>query len=107
MRNERSIYVYADFLSHQNELIGKLYASEAKGREFYSFEYDPEWLAHEPALLDPDLQLYKGRQYVNDDKNIFGLFADSCPDRWGRHCGNWKPLRRHLRMKIPIWRKNG
>ena len=20
----------------------------------------------------------------NDDKNIFGIFADSCPDRWGR-----------------------
>lgn len=21
---------------------------------------------------------------MNDDKNIFGVFADSCPDRWGR-----------------------
>ena len=28
--------------------------------------------------------MYNGRQYVNDDKNIFGVFADSCPDRWGR-----------------------
>lgn len=28
--------------------------------------------------------MYRGRQYVADDKNIFGIFADSCPDRWGR-----------------------
>jgi serine/threonine-protein kinase HipA len=84
MNGEKTIYVYADFLSFQNELIGKLYASETKGREFYSFEYDPKWLLHEGTFLDPDLQLYRGRQYVSDDKNIFGLFADSCPDRWGR-----------------------
>ncbi len=84
MDTEKTIYVYADFLSFQNELIGKLYVSGRKGREFYSFEYDPKWLLHEGMFLDPDLQLYRGRQYVNDDKNIFGLFSDSCPDRWGR-----------------------
>lgn len=84
MNDEKVIYVYADFLTYHNELIGKLYASGTKGREFYSFEYDAEWLSHEGTFLDPDLQLYKGRQYVNDNKNIFGLFADSCPDRWGR-----------------------
>ena len=84
MSDEKIIYVYADFLPYHNELIGKLYASGMKGREFYSFEYDSEWLLHEGTPLDPDLQLYKGRQYINDDKNIFGLFADSCPDRWGR-----------------------
>ena len=84
MNDEKIIYVYADFLPYHNELIGKLYASGTKGREFYSFEYDAKWLSHEGTFLDPDLQLYKGRQYVNDNKNIFGLFADSCPDRWGR-----------------------
>ena len=84
MNDEKVIYVYADFLPYHNELIGKLYASGTKGREFYSFEYDAKWLSHEGTFLDPDLQLYKGRQYVNDNKNIFGLFADSCPDRWGR-----------------------
>ena len=26
-------------------------------------------------VLDPDLQLYRGRQYINDDKNIFGIFT--------------------------------
>ncbi len=23
-------------------------------------------------------------QFINDDKNIPGVFADLCPDRWGR-----------------------
>lgn len=84
MNDEKIIYVYADFPPYHSELIGKLYVSGTKGREFYSFEYDEEWISHEVTFLDPDLKLYKGRQYVNDDKNIFGLFADSCPDRWGR-----------------------
>ena len=34
-------------------------------------------------MLDPDLALYKGRQYPIN-KNTFGIFADSSPDRWGR-----------------------
>lgn len=84
MNNEKTIYVYADFLSHQKELIGKLYVSMTRGKEFYSFEYNPEWLVREETFLDPDLQLYKGRQYTDNDKNIFGVFSDSCPDRWGR-----------------------
>jgi serine/threonine-protein kinase HipA len=81
---EKVIYVYADFLSYKDELMGKLYVSGTRGREIYSFEYDSEWLSHEKRFFDPDLQLYMGRQYVGDDKKIFGLFADSCPDRWGR-----------------------
>lgn len=84
MKSEKVIYVYADFLPYHNDLVGRLYVSGAKGRENYSFEYDNEWLLHEKIFFDPDLQLYKGRQYINDDKRIFGLFADSCPDRWGR-----------------------
>ena len=51
-----------------------------------SFEYDEEWLADltNNATLDPDVGLYKGRQYAPADKTMFGMFADSCPDRWGR-----------------------
>lgn len=33
---------------------------------------------------DPDLRMFKGRQYVSVDKLMFGVFEDSCPDRWGR-----------------------
>ena len=36
MNDEKVINVYADFLPYHNELIGKLYASGTKGREFYS-----------------------------------------------------------------------
>ena len=84
MEKEKKIYVFADFLSFSNELVGTMYVSQTRGKEFYSFEYDENWLEHKKMLLDPDLQLYKGRQYITDDKNIFGVFADSCPDRWGR-----------------------
>ena len=57
-----------------------------RGQETFSFEYDPAWLssAESSFSLDPDLALYRGRQYVPLDKRLFGLFADSCPDRWGR-----------------------
>lgn len=84
MEKEKKIYVFADFLPFQNELIGTIYVSQTRGKEFYSFEYEQSWLEKGNMMLDPDLQLYKGRQYINDDKNIFGVFADSCPDRWGK-----------------------
>ena len=84
MQKEKKIYVFADFLPFQNELIGTIYVSQTRGKEFYSFEYVESWLEKGNRILDPDLQLYKGRQYINDDKNIFGVFADSCPDRWGK-----------------------
>lgn len=84
MENEMKIYVFADFLTYQNDLIGIIYVSQTRGKEFCSFEYDGQWLEKQNMVLDPDLQLYKGRQYINDDKNIFGMFADSCPDRWGQ-----------------------
>ena len=84
MEKEKKIYVFADFLSFSNELVGTMYVSQTRGKEFYSFEYNEKWLENKKMLLDPDLQLYKGRQYITDEKNIFGVFADSCPDRWGR-----------------------
>lgn len=84
MEKEKAIYVFADFRPFHNELIGTIYVSQTRGKEFYSFEYEQSWLENQHMILDPDLQLYKGRQYKNDDKNIFGVFADSCPDRWGR-----------------------
>lgn len=51
-----------------------------------SFEYDEEWLKDLPnnVSLDPDLRMFKGRQYAPADKSMFGVFEDSCPDRWGR-----------------------
>ena len=96
MEKEKVIYVFADFPPFHNELIGTIYVSQMRGKEFYSFEYQQSWLENGYMMLDPDLHLYKGRQYINDDKNIFGVFADSCPDRWGRRLMN---RREELRAK--------
>ena len=94
---DKKIYVYADFLSFQNELVGTIQVSNTKGREFYAFEYDEKWLEKNSFVLDPDLQLYRGRQYVSGDKELFGVFADSCPDRWGRRLMN---RREEIRARI-------
>ena len=82
----KRILVYADWLGMAQAIhIGTLTAEMARGKEIYSFEYTQEWLQSPQALLlDPDLQLYSGRQYLNDDKPNFGMFLDSSPDRWGR-----------------------
>lgn len=79
------VYVYDDFSSNCPLLMGRLYVSIIRGSESYSFEYDNEWLRTSGInmALDPFLLPYAGRHYPRD-KNIFGLFADSSPDRWGR-----------------------
>lgn len=89
---KREIYVYADwYFDNQLEIdgpisMGILHAELLRGKEIFSFEYDSDWLKSGQAqLLDPDLQLYKGIQYLSDqDKTNFGMFLDSSPDRWGR-----------------------
>lgn len=96
MEKEKTIYVFADFAPFLNELIGTIYVSQTRGKELYAFEYDQNWLEHGSVVLDPDLYLYKGRQYIADNKNIWGMFADSCPDRWGRQLMN---RREELRAK--------
>lgn len=86
MADMRIIYVYQDWNSSFPEKIGKLYVEGRNGKEIVSFEYDNNWLANvnKSLIFDPDLMLYKGRQYAPLDKTLFGIFADSCPDRWGR-----------------------
>lgn len=84
MDNEKIIYVYADWLPYTNDLVGQLYVNQTKGKELYAFEYSEKWLEQGTFFMDPDLALYGGRQYLSDEKQIFGVFSDSCPDRWGR-----------------------
>ena len=76
MEEEKKIFVFADFLLFHNEFVGTIYVSQTRGKEFYSFEYDQNWLKNGNRLLDPDLHFYRGRQYRVDSKNIFGVFAD-------------------------------
>lgn len=82
---QKEIYVYDDFSFDSSMLLGKLYVSVVKGGENYSFEYNTEWLKKTNLCvsLDPELIPFAGRQYPSG-KNIFGMFADASPDRWGR-----------------------
>ena len=83
--SEKIIYVYADWQKSSPVLMGRLYVSNSRGKELFSFEYNNDWIckANSSFIFDPDLHLYEGRQYVSD-KPLFGVFSDSCPDRWGR-----------------------
>jgi len=83
--NEKTIYVFADWTGHSPVLMGRLYVSAGRGKELFSFEYCKDWIRSNKMsfIFDPDLRLYEGRQY-STDKPLFGVFSDSCPDRWGR-----------------------
>lgn len=83
---QKTIYVYADWHTlSETKLMGVLKVEQIRGSEFFSFEYDKEWLdTQQVQLLDPELGWYKGHQYLNTDKDNFGLFLDSSPDRWGQ-----------------------
>ena len=82
--NEKIICVYADWKNQSPALMGRLYATVNRGKELFSFEYSNNWLQSTDGsfVFDPDLHLYEGRQYA-PDKPLFGVFSDSCPDRWG------------------------
>lgn len=81
----RNIYIYMD-TDDVPCFMGTLYAIEQRGRNIYSFEYDEEWLRQSKVhcSIDPDLAPYRGRQYAPAGRELFGVFSDSCPDRWGR-----------------------
>lgn len=85
-QTQKSIQVCAHWLGMTEPvLMGTLYASPSRGKEIFSFEYDPAWLKSSHALiLDPNLGLFAGPQYARDGHDNFGLFLDSSPDRWGR-----------------------
>ncbi len=86
---EKIIYIYFDW-NNSPSLLGRLFVDVNRGKESFSFEYDKNWLQmceigdFPNVSLDPDLPLFTGRQYLPSDKKIFGVFSDSCPDRWGR-----------------------
>jgi serine/threonine-protein kinase HipA len=84
--NRKEILVFADWLEIKKPvLMGTLYSEIIREKEIFSFEYSDEWLTSNYAqIIDPDLQLYKGLQYLGNKKENFGIFLDSSPDRWGR-----------------------
>jgi serine/threonine-protein kinase HipA len=85
--NEEKIWVYADWdFLEVTQLLGILTVQRLRGKEIFSFEYQDSWVNESNPILflDPNLGFYKGKQFLPDEKNNFGIFLDSSPDRWGR-----------------------
>jgi len=84
--NQTIVYVYENFSGVDPKLLGTLYIDNIRGKESFSFEYDLSWLQSNQysIRLDPALELFEGRQYPIGQKVLFGILADSSPDRWGR-----------------------
>lgn len=82
----RSVAVWADWAGLGGAArMGSLHATPTRGKEVFSFEYDRAWLAAGHAQeLDPALRLHHGPQYLSGERENFGVFLDSSPDRWGR-----------------------
>lgn len=77
------VVVYAS--SGADVLAGRLYSRRRRGVESASFSYDERYLARPDAYaLDPALPLMTGTQHTSTGRKLFGAFADSAPDRWGR-----------------------
>lgn len=83
---QRKIFVFADWVGlSEPTLMGALFVDLLRGKEIFSFEYSDVWLkSNHRHILDPHLGLYSGVQYLRDEKQNFGIFLDSSPDRWGR-----------------------
>jgi serine/threonine-protein kinase HipA len=84
--NNKDIFVYAHWTGMKEPvLMGVLKADFTRGKEIFSFSYSENWLKSSYSqILDPELQLFTGSQYAKDEKQNFGVFLDSSPDRWGR-----------------------
>lgn len=65
--------------------MGWLRRQPARSGDVFSFEYERSWLEREDVFVfDPDLALVSGPQYPAAGRELFGIFLDSSPDRWGR-----------------------
>lgn len=65
--------------------MGWLRRQRARSGDVFSFEYTRPWLERGDAFaFDPDLALVGGPQYPAAGRELFGIFLDSSPDRWGR-----------------------
>ena len=82
MTNDIEVFV-AD--GERNILAGRMYPHFRRGSESASFIYDDQYLANPRAYqLDPALPLVTGTLQTPVGRALFGAFADSLPDRWGR-----------------------
>lgn len=65
--------------------IGTLQCDKRGTSEVISFEYHPDYLTSRHAVaIDPQLPLFPGSSYPAQGQDLFGIFRDTAPDRWGR-----------------------
>jgi serine/threonine-protein kinase HipA len=82
MSDEVTVFIAA---GDENLLGGRMYSHRHRGVESISFVYDDRFLASPDAYaLDPALPLVTGTLQTPAGHALFGAFADSLPDRWGR-----------------------
>ena len=82
MTSDIEVYVAA---GTRNLLAGRLDSRRRGGVESASFGYDDRYLADPDAYaVDPLLPLVPGTLRAPAGRALFGAFADSTPDRWGR-----------------------
>jgi len=83
-----TIAIYIDWPGMETPLrLGTLNARNGPGREIFDFEFDSAALGNSELVkvqLDPRLGYYEGPQYPPSGEQIFGMFSDASPDRWGR-----------------------
>jgi serine/threonine-protein kinase HipA len=80
--NDALVYVA---VGDKNLLAGRLHSHNRRGVESASFGYSDRYLANPGAYpLDPALPLVSGTLHTPVSRAMFGAFADSSPDRWGR-----------------------
>lgn len=86
MSDQKDIYVYMDWFEYEEPIfMGVLRSEKVRGKEVFYYENDPHWLKYTHFRnLDPDLSAFAGKQFLPVEKENFGLFLDSSPDRWGR-----------------------
>jgi serine/threonine-protein kinase HipA len=84
MRTSADVEVFAA-MDAQDVHVGRLYPHHRRGSESASFIYNDTYLANPDAYeLDPELPLVAGTLQTAVGRPLFGAFADSLPDRWGR-----------------------
>ncbi|AGE24352.1 HipA domain-containing protein [Pseudomonas poae] len=82
------IGVYADWEGIDGPVrLGWLHTRKTRTSEKFEYETDPASLQN-PTLsaiqIDPSIGPFAGAQFPANGRNMFGVFSDSCPDRWGR-----------------------
>ena len=65
--------------------VGQLWLRIRNGRDSASFEYDQSWLKNPLRFaIDPALILTPESFHSLPNKELFGAFDDTSPDRWGK-----------------------